>query len=369
MLNTIKYLRGIAGIIMGIAILVLVMLAAGCGKSTQTDDIIVRLPQKNTTGKLTRPAPTPVDTVTHTEPEPVVVAVTPEPVREVTYEEAEAAFNERRYEEAVELFTRYTERKSGNPWGYYMLGLSGRRTGDTDVAERAFGQALDLDPQHVKSLLNLSRVLLDTDRADVALARIGEALAIDSRSGDGYRLQGRAFRQLADKNQAAASYRLAIQIDDEDAWSMNNLALMFIEEGRYDDALPPLARAVELRNDVAVFLNNLGMALEGKGHYRAAEEAYRTAVAIDSFHVYAATNLARIELVSEDPALEPVNLAVLAQSFVDEVAGWQAMAHGEECEDGVDHDHVVTNVVDPVVSDGDSIVVSDAETIGEGEHE
>ena len=43
---------------------------------------------------------------------------------EVTYDEAEDAYRERRYRDAVMLFTRYTELKAENPWGFYMLGLS-----------------------------------------------------------------------------------------------------------------------------------------------------------------------------------------------------------------------------------------------------
>ena len=241
-----------------------------------------------------------MDTVETT---PVEVAATePEPnlTRQVSYEDAETAFKERRYEEAVDLFTRYTERKTENPWGYYMLGLSARMTRDYDIAERAFERALELDPQHVKSLLNLSRVLLVTDRADIALGKIDGALSIDAESTDAYRLRGRALRQLGRKNDAVRAYQHAIVLDDHDVWSMNNMALMLIEEGRFDDALPALSRAVEIE-DHPVFFNNLGMALEGTGRFRAAEEAYRAAVTLDGVYVNASANLARVELVLEDP--------------------------------------------------------------------
>jgi len=60
-------------------------------------------------------------------------------------------------------------RKPDNVWGFYMLGLSAWKTGDRDAAVRAFTQALEKDSTHVKSRLNLSRVLIEQGRAQEAL--------------------------------------------------------------------------------------------------------------------------------------------------------------------------------------------------------
>lgn len=307
---------------MYIAILVFSMLAAGCGTDEGYDEDQVTFRVK----KESKPAPPPAPGIetapASIEPEEPVVAVK-EPPREVTYEEAEAAYHERRYKDAVELFALYTERKSENPWGYYMLGLSAWKTGENITAEEAFEQALVLDPRHVKSWLNLSRVLLDTGRSEEALAKIDEALLIDPESNVAYRLKGRAYHNLGQNEEAVGAYRKAIKIDDQDAWSMNNLGLIYIEGGSYDEALPPLARSIEIKDNVAVFHNNLGMALECTGHFRAAEKAYNAASTIDESYEKAYANLERIEGVSEDPVVEPVDLAALAQRFVDEIESWK----------------------------------------------
>jgi len=256
------------------------------------------------------------------EPEAAIVQK-PEPPREVTFEEAEAAYNERRYDDAVDLFTRYTGRKSENPWGHYMLGLSAWKAGDYEIAENAFQKSLDLDPKHAKSWINLGRVLLDTERPGEAFAAIDEALALDPQSNAAYRLRGRAYDQMGQPQRAVDMYRKAIQIDDQDAWAMNNMALIFIEQGLFYDALPPLARAIEIRSDVPAFHNNMGMALEHTGHYRAAEEAYAAAVALNDSYGKAVDNLARVEEVVEEPGYEPVDFAALAQNFADEIVRWE----------------------------------------------
>jgi len=268
---------------------------------------------------------------------------------EVTYEEAETAFFEKRYGEALEMFTQYTQRKPENPWGHYMKGLSAWKDGELDTARQAFERALELDPLHVKSWINLSRVLLDGGKPGDALAGINEALAIDPGSNAAIRLRGRACHQLGRLEEAEEAYRQAIRIDDQDAWSMNNLGLLLIEEERFDEALPPLARAVQLRDDIAVFRNNLGMALEHTGHFLAARDVYRAAIDIDKSSEKASLNYSRVEGVIEDPGLLPVNIENLAAIFMDEIE----MRTGAE-----------TSVEQPgkLGSDANSIVFSEADS-------
>lgn len=256
-------------------------------------------------------------------PDPVTVAPQPEPPSApVSYEEAEAAFSEGRYQDAVDLFTAYTERESENPWGFYMLGLSASRTGDIETAEPAFERAIELDPGHVKSYINLGRALLDAGRPTYALVRIHEAIALDPQSARAHRLEGVALYDIGKRGEAESAFRKALEIDGEDAWAMNNLALLYIEEGRPDEALRALARATALRDDVAVFFNNLGMALELAGRFGQATEAYDRAAAIDGGYTKAIDNYNRVATVLEDPSLAPVDLAALGDEFAAEVEGW-----------------------------------------------
>lgn len=233
----------------------------------------------------------------------------------VTYEIAERAFLDGNYDEAVALFTRYTENKANNPFGHYMLGLSAWKDGRLDVAETEFNQSLTLDPTHLKSCLNLSRVLLEAHRPGEALTLLDKALEIDSTSGVAYRLKGNVLNDLERSDEAVVAYQSAIQLDPKDAWSMNNLAFIRIQQGRYDEALPALARATELRKDVPLFYNNLGMALEHGGHYAAAAEAYGFAVSLDGSNTKAVQNHDRALTVRDDPSIPAVDLTALAREF------------------------------------------------------
>jgi Tfp pilus assembly protein PilF len=251
-----------------------------------------------------------------TEPVPVGPTV-------VSYDEAEGAFREGRYAEAAGLFSSYVERKPENPFGHYMLGLSAWKAGEHERAEQALKRAIALDRSHVKSYLNLSRVLLETARPLEALDQLDTALSLDSTSNVVHRLRGRALADLGHLDAATDAYRRALVLDENDVWSMNNLGLLFLEQGWFDEALYPLARAVELDSTQAAFLNNLGMALEHTGRFSQAVEVYRRATVADVTHVRAAANFARVEGRDSDPLVEPADFGFLAAEFVRQVAGWR----------------------------------------------
>ncbi len=281
----------------------------GCSDSTPT-------PTTTTVGATTAPAAKPVATTTA---EPVVRTIP----ADISYEDAEAVYRSGRYEDAARHFEVYAASHPKNAFGHYMLGLSAWKSGDHRTAEKAFDAALALDPSHVKSLLNSSRVLLERDRATEALERIERALEIDSVSSDGLRLLGRANVALGRTDDAIDAYRRAIVTDNGDVWAMNNLGLIYIEQGDAEQALAPLARAVELRPTAPVFQNNLGIALERTGQLQGARDAFTAALAADSTYGKAAASLARVNAQADTVSGDTVDLAALAQSFRMQVRVWQ----------------------------------------------
>jgi Flp pilus assembly protein TadD len=240
----------------------------------------------------------------------------------VTFDMADSAYRDRRYDDAAALFKTYTEDRPTNPWGFYMLGLSAWKSGDLVQAESAFVQALVLDSTHVKSHLNLSRVLLETDQPDSALVHIETAIQLDSTSSEPLRLQGRAFEALGKTDDAIVAYQRAIVRNDSDTWAMNNLGTLYMRLQRFEDAIGPLARANEIDDKVATFHNNLGMALELTGRFQDAAGQYRAALAIEGTYGKSIANLQRVEQVKQDPSITPVDLVERSKQFQEEIAKW-----------------------------------------------
>jgi tetratricopeptide (TPR) repeat protein len=215
----------------------------------------------------------------------------------VSFGDGQAAYQAKKYSDATAIFDRYTTERPANAWGHYMLGLSAWKSGDLAKSEHAFEKALSVDPQHVKSLVNLSRVFIEQKRHDEAVERLSRAAEIDPELTEVYRLLGRTYHTQGKTDEAVSAYRRAIELNELDAWSMNNLGLVFLETDRADEALPLLTKATELRPEAPVFHNNLGMALEHTGRFRAAAAAYKAALAADPGYDKAKRNLARVEAV------------------------------------------------------------------------
>lgn len=259
--------------------------------------------------------------------------VEPVPIGPVSFERAESSYTARRYDEAVGLFAVYTRDTPENPWGFYMLGLSTWKAGDRLGAAQAFRQALALDSTHVKSRLNLSRVLIEDGRPDEALQQLELVRAGDSTLGEVHRLIGRAQDARGEVEQAIAAYQRAIVLDTSDVWAMNNLGVLLVQQGRAGEALGPLARATALRPTSPVFQNNLGTALEATGHRIAAGIAYGAALAADSTYGKARISLERMSTLDESVPDTAIDLDQVAREFVSLIERWrQEQEQGQEQE-------------------------------------
>jgi len=244
---------------------------------------------------------------------PDIREILPEVPVYVTYTSAEQTFFEGRYGEAAEMFAVYCERHPVNTWGHYMHGLSLWKAGRNEDARHAFNNALSLQPDHLKSLVNLARVELDLSSPEAALATIERALDVAPRHVEALRVLGRVYHQLDRPDQAAATYLQALQLKADDPWTLNNLALIHIEQEEFARALAPLARAAELAPTVAVIRNNLGTVLERTGHLAQAREQFLLAADLGSAR--GEDSLSRLAAMTIPASEATADLAAIAAAW------------------------------------------------------
>jgi len=280
-------------------------------------------------------------------------AVTPDKsefVMPATYDNANSVYKAGHYPEAAVMFERYVASKPDNAFGLYMLGLSSWKAGDLSRAAEAFDKAIDINPAFAKSYFNSARVLLDLKRAPEALERVEKGLSIDSTSGDGWRLKARAQANSGDLDGAEETYRQLLSRNDEDLWGLNNLGVLMLDAGNYEDALGPLARLVQLKPTAPLFQNNFGMALERSGYPVTAKHAYEAAVRDDSTFGKAVKNLERMKgIVTDTAAVDEVNVQDLAEQFRLKVRQWKETSTPKPDSGVVKLDSTITIV--PTVGD------------------
>ena len=93
---------------------------------------------------------------------------------------------------------------------------------------------------------------------------------------------GNAFGRLGRLEDAAASYRRALDADPEFAEAHNNLGELSLECGRADEALLSYQQALRIRPDFAHAHQNLGKALVRLGRFEEAVQSCRRAIAISA---------------------------------------------------------------------------------------
>ncbi len=245
---------------------------------------------------------------------PASPPVIPEESRLATWADAEGAFHAGRYGEAIDLFSIYAEEHPTNPWAHYMLGLSGWKAGHLDVAETHLRESIELAPDDVKSRINLARVLIEGGRPGDAIEQAAAAEALDPASIQAKRVHARALAESGDHATALDKYEDALWIHPDDGWSLNNMGYLLIRQGSYDDAIGPLALAVQVDSTNVTFLNNFGSALEGAGFPVAALAAFRSAAEIDPSGK-AAESARRLEARIDPDAVPEVTRSELAQVY------------------------------------------------------
>ena len=125
--------------------------------------------------------------------------------------------------------------------------------------------------------------------------------------------------------EAIDAYQRALALDEHDVWAMNNLGLIYIQQGRSDEALPAAGPGRGAAGNSPVFQNNLGTALERAGHPAAAKKAYEAAVGADSTYGKASASLTRVTPLAEGDTTA-VDLSTFVADFHAVVQRWQETA-------------------------------------------
>lgn len=135
--------------------------------------------------------------------------------------------------------------------------------GRVEVAEKAYRQALVINPQCIYAWNSLGNLLSD---------------------------QGKVA-------EAEAAYHQALDIDPQYATAWNNLGLLLANQGKAIEAETAYRQALTIDAQYVLAWNNLGSVLADQGKTTETETAYRQALTIDAQYAYAHINLGRLYLL------------------------------------------------------------------------
>jgi tetratricopeptide (TPR) repeat protein len=162
-------------------------------------------------------------------------------------------------DEALESFAKCVTLEPGSAKAHANLGIALVEKGRDEEGMEHCLKALEIDPENADAHNSLAIALARTDRLDEAIAHLEKAVAINPAS---FEYQYNLGRFLAGKNRfvdALPHFEQAVNLSNgRDPQSLEMLAAIYYETGRYPEAVRAARRALE----IAVQQHNQDLAAE-----------------------------------------------------------------------------------------------------------
>ena len=138
------------------------------------------------------------------------------------------------------------------------LGLLYERLNDLAAAERTFEEALALNPESDRVHNNLGYNLLLQNKTEAAEGEFRKALELNPASATARNNLGALFARRGDRQRAFEQFQMAA----DPATAHNNLAVVLLEIGRYEESRDELVKALAIRRSFAPALANFKLVRE-----------------------------------------------------------------------------------------------------------
>ena len=208
-----------------------------------------------------------------------------------TIDEILALHRAGRLAEAERLYLEFPETAPDHPVALHLAGIVAYQTGRFDLAVERIGRAIAARPDYGEAHSNLGNALKMLGRAEEAMRSYGHALALRPDFPEAHFNLGSVLQDLGRLDEAVAAYGHALALRPDYGDALCNLGNAQREQGKLDDAAATLGRAVALDPGHAHALSNLGLIHKERGEKNEALAAFRRAVAADPGHARAQANL------------------------------------------------------------------------------
>lgn len=186
--------------------------------------------------------------------------------------------------------------------------------GQTDVARRAFEQALALDGNSLEALSGLISLDLKGRNPAAAVKRMDEALARTPTAANLYLLAARTRIANRDAAGAEQALRKAIELDSSLMGAYGMLGQLYLTQQKPDQAVAEFERIVAQQPNNVAAHTLIALLFQMTGKNAEAQQRYEKILAIDSRAAVAANNLAWMYAENDVNLDQALQLAQTAQA-------------------------------------------------------
>lgn len=159
----------------------------------------------------------------------------------------------------------------------YMLLLKGLRDQALDCLLAANGR----EPDVFEVVFHIGQIYMEMDQADSARVYLEAATRANNRSGTAFKSLGACLDKLGLTKEAIQAYKSAVKINPDDAQSLSMLGRLYTERGEsLDVAVVLCAQSVRLAPESGLCQHHLAMVYLNQGKLEEALAAFAAAVAL-----------------------------------------------------------------------------------------
>jgi tetratricopeptide (TPR) repeat protein len=198
---------------------------------------------------------------------------------------AEVRLGENRTREALQLIDSANKIGGLTATRAMLISLAYSQAGLMDRAEAPIRKAIELEPFNATAHYFLARLLYTDNRFDECLEESKKVIELAPSFVRAYENMGLCYEGRYQRADAEKSYLKAIQLestgDTRTEWPMLDLAILLIQENRYDEAKSYLVQALQINPHNTQSLVQMGTLLEQNGDLDGALAQYRLAIHSD----------------------------------------------------------------------------------------
>jgi tetratricopeptide (TPR) repeat protein len=228
-----------------------------------------------------------------------------------------------------------------DPDGYAIAGMAlswlAFETGDEDLYGTALAhelRALDIDANHADAYAYMAEIYADLERLSQAQSAAEKALELAPDNFKAHRNYGYVLERQIDYQGAVAEYEEAVRLNPKLPYLRTDLARMYLNLDRAEDAMDLLQMAVQISGGDPNTYWLLGRVYSRyMGDYVAAQETFETCVEVDPAYSPCWVRLAGVLLFNQDYdlALNAYNRAIELET--EDVEAYYYAAYIEQLND------------------------------------
>ena len=165
------------------------------------------------------------------------------------FDKAKQLYHEGKCEEAANLFDRLVRTQPTNAFAQNALGLAYLCLSMKAPAVKRFSLAIELKPDYGAAYLNRGYAFLKNAQYELAIQDFDWAIEQEPENGEFHDRRGQARFGLRQYEAAQADFAEAIRLDAFDAHAYQGIGRVFLQLGKFKEALQHLTHAIALRHD------------------------------------------------------------------------------------------------------------------------